>query len=351
MNDKDKQAGEDPAKQTGEERIEVGYRNIGSVMGKDYHHKYLLYTDREGNQQTISAWTGEEAPGLPYGKLQVEANKPYDATNPDHPGNANATGQRQHREVIATGADLSQTWQKMVADAQSKDDRYPYDPQLQNSNTLADSVLRSAGLPEPKKDGFTEHWAPASGRKLDENIEPKVPGLGNSGRSFSTSDQSFESRRTDTAPEATDDIRKITHRGNPLYQQAIDSIERSPNIPPGTFTGERLEQAAANLVNVSTAGADRPQGGRNEVLERIDFAVFNKPRDGLIAGQGDYNNAATAKLAYLPAAQDNDTTLAMASQKVHETLQRTQAQTLGNTGQSLDKTQEQGSPNIGPRAM
>jgi hypothetical protein len=341
MDEKDKQAGE--------ERIEVGYRNIGSALGKDYHHKYLLYTDREGNQHTISAWTGEEAPGLPYGKLQVQANQPYDATNPDHPSNPNTTGQRQYREVIATGADLSQTWQNMVADAQSKHDRYPYDPVLQNSNTLADSVLRSAGLPEPKKDGLTEHWAPASGRTLDENIEPKVPGLGNSGRSFSAADPSPGSRRADAVPEATDDIRDTRHRGNPLYQEAIAAIERSPNIPPGTFEGTRLEQAAANLVDVSTAGEQRPQGGRNEVLSSIDYAMFNKSRDGLIAVEGDYNNASLAKLAYLPAAQDNATTLAAASQHVHETLQRMQAQTLGNDGQSLDKTQTQGTPSIGPR--
>jgi hypothetical protein len=339
---------DDKDQPTGEERIEVGYRNIGSALGKEYHHKYLLYTDREGNQRTISAWTGDDAPGLPYGKLQVEANKPYDATNPDHPGNANAAGQRQYREVIATGTDLSQTWQKMVADAQSKDDRYPYDPQLQNSNTLADSVLRSAGLPEPKKDGFNEHWAPASGRKLDENIEPKVPGLGNSGRSFSAADPPAEHRDAALAPQAMQDIRNPQHPGNTHYLQALAAIERSPNIAPGMFDGERLEQAAANLANVSTAGGDRPQGGQNDRLSRIDFAVLNNQRDGLIAGQGELGNP-TARLAFLPAAQDNATTLAAASQQVHDSLQRTQAQTLENASQALNKTQDQGNPSIGPR--
>jgi hypothetical protein len=343
---------DDKDKPVGEERIEVGYRNIGSapLLG-DYHHKYLLYTDREGNQQTISGWTGEAAPGLPYGKMQVETNLPYDATNPDHPNNPNALGQRQHREVIATGADLSQTWQRMVADAQSKDNRYPYDPQVQNSNTLADSVLRSVGLPEPKKDGLTDHWAPASGRTLDEKIEPRVPGLGNSGRTFSAVDQSSESRQTPVAPVITDDIRNPDHLGNTRYAQALNAIERSPNIPPGTFTGERLEQAAANLAESSLSGAKRPQGGQNEVLERIDFALFNKPRDGLIAGQGDFNNSATAKLAFLPAEQDNATNVTMASQKVHDTLQRTQAQSIDIADQSQQKTQGQDNPSVGPRVM
>ncbi|PPT95228.1 hypothetical protein [Xanthomonas arboricola] len=55
-----------------DEKIEVGYRNIGSALGKEYHHKFLLYTDKEGNQHTISGWTGDEQPGLPYGRMHVE---------------------------------------------------------------------------------------------------------------------------------------------------------------------------------------------------------------------------------------------------------------------------------------
>ncbi len=340
----------DKEKPVGEERIEVGYRNIGSVMGVDYHHKYLLYTDRAGNQQTISGWTGDAAPGLPYGKMQVETNLPYDRTNPDHPNNPNALGQRQHREVIATGADLSDTWQKMVADAKSKDDRYPYDPQVQNSNTLADSVVRSVGLPEPKKDGLTDHWAPASGRTLDEKIEPKEPGFGNSGRTFSAVDTPTDTRHAAATPEAPNDIRNPEHLGHARYLQAVAAIERSPNIPAGTFTGERLEQAAANLADTSLARSQRPQGGQNEALDRIDFALFNKQRDGLIAGQGELGNPA-AKLAYLPATQDNATTLTVASQQVNDTLQRTQAQSLDAPGQVQAKTQEQGGLSIGARVV
>lgn len=138
-----------------------------------------FYTDKEGNQHTISGWTGDEQPGLPYGRMHVETNLPYNRANPDHRDNPNAVGQKQYREEITHGADLSGTWARMVANAKSKDDKYPYDPQLQNSNTLADSVLRDVRLPEPKNDGVFGYWAPASGRQLDESIQPSVPGLGN----------------------------------------------------------------------------------------------------------------------------------------------------------------------------
>jgi hypothetical protein len=333
-----------------QETIEVGYRNIGSIMGQDYHHKFLLYTDRNGEQHTISGWTGEQAPGLPYGRMHVETNLPYDASNPDHPGNANAAGQRQYRETIATGDDLSQTWQSMIDNARAKNDRYPYDPQLQNSNTLADSVLRDVGLPQPTQDGMSGHWAPASGRQLDESIKPEVPGIGNSSRTFSTSDNAPDTPKEapKTAPPAdtTNDIRNPEHAGHTRYQQALDAIERSPNIPPGTFTGDRLEQSAANLANASLAGAQRPQGGQNEALDRIDFVVFNAQRDGLVAGQGALGDPA-AKLAFLPAAQDNATSLTTASQQVNDTMQRTQAQAMTAPEQTQQQTQETGVRSLG----
>lgn len=63
-----------------DEKIEVGYRNIGAALGKEYHHKFLLYTDKEGNQRTISGWTGDERPGLPYGRMHVETNLPMTET-------------------------------------------------------------------------------------------------------------------------------------------------------------------------------------------------------------------------------------------------------------------------------
>ncbi len=130
------------------------------------------------------------------------------------------------------------------------------------------------------------------------------------------------------APEISQDITHPQHLGNPRYQQALHAIEHSPNIPQGTFTGERLHQAAANVVAASLAGDHRPNGmGRNERLDSIDFVVFNKDRSGLIPGQGELGSP-TAKLALLPATQDNATSLAVASQQVHETLHRSQTQSL-----------------------
>lgn len=271
-----------------DEKIEVGYRNIGSIAGKDYHHKFLLYTDKNGEQHTISGWTGEAKPDLPYGRMHVEAPLPYNSSNPDHPDNANATGQKQYREQIATGPDLSATWNKMVADAQSKSDKYPYDPQVQNSNTLADSVLRDAKLPEPKNDGFFGHWAPASGRALDESIKPSEPGLGNSGRTFSTSDAK------------PDPDREAQLRGDPYFKQALAGLDKlGPDA--GVYANQQDKERIAGALAVEARAAKLP-----EIQEVVPsqtngnvFAVWKNPgNDGdVLRAHVDKNEAAKQPLA------------------------------------------------------
>ncbi|WP_441818251.1 XVIPCD domain-containing protein [Lysobacter sp. TAB13] len=252
-----------------DEKIEVGYRNIGSALGKDYHHKYLLYTDKDGNQHTISGWTGEPEAGLPYGRMQVETNLPFDATNPDHPTNPNAAGQKQYHELIASGPDLSKTWEQMVTNAQAKDDKYPYDPQLQNSNTLADSVLRDARQPEPKNDGFFGHWAPASGRALDESIKPTVPGLGNSGRTFSANDAN-----------PADAQREAALRDDPLFKQALAGLDK---LGPGAGVydnqqdKERIAGALAVKAKLHTPPLPEIQEVRPSPTNGNVFAMWTNP--------------------------------------------------------------------------
>jgi len=153
------------------------------------------------------------------------------------------------------------------------------------------------------------------------------------------------SQPTPPAPASAFDIAQRDHPGHERFRQALGAIGGSPNIPPGTFSGERLQQSAANLAFASLAGAERAQGGQNERLDRIDFVVFSKQHDGLIAGQGELGNP-TAKLAFLPAAQDNATTVAQASQQAHDTLTRQQAQSV--TQQQFTQAQDNPAPK-GPR--
>lgn len=251
-----------------DEKIEVGYRRIGELLGKDVHHKFLIYTDKEGAQHTISGWTGKSGPGLPYGNIRVDANAPYDAKNPDHPSKSSSTEQPQYRELIATHSDLSLVWKQMTADAKAKDGKYPYDPQLQNSNTLADSVLRDIKLPEPKKDGLDGHWAPGSGRALDESLKPVVPGLTNSNRTLSLNDVD------------SDAARDAQLRADPLFKQALAGLDR---IGPGTgmYADEAGKENLAAALAAKARSQMPPLPEIHDVLRGANgdnlFAVWKNP--------------------------------------------------------------------------
>lgn len=164
-----------------------------------------------------------------------------------------------------------------------------------------------------------------------------------SGQTPSTQPAQPEPRPPTPSPAEAPTITDRAHPGHERFHQALAAIERSPNIPAGALAGERLQQAAANLAYASLAGAQRPQGGQNERLDRIDFAVFNNDRSGLIAVQGELGNP-TAKLALLPAAQDSATSLAQASSQIHSALAQQQAQ--AHVGERTQPAPTQDDPTI-----
>ena len=253
-----------------DEKIEVGYRRIAEVLGKDIHHKFLIYTDKDGGQHTISGWTGPVEPGLPYGKIHVKADLKYDLNNPDYPlsSEVGAAKQPQYRELIATHPDLSLVWKQMTADAKAKDGKYPYDPQLQNSNTLADSVLRDIKLPEPKRDGPDGHWAPASGRALDESLKPVVPSLLNLDRTFSLNEGN---------PDAARDAQL---RADPLFKQALAGLDR---LGPGTgmYPDDAGKENLAAALAAKARAQTPPLPEIHDVLRGANgdnlFAVWKNP--------------------------------------------------------------------------
>ncbi|TXD80614.1 calcium-binding protein, partial [Ralstonia pseudosolanacearum] len=161
------------------EKIEIVYREIGP----GYYHKYLLYTDSNGNQYAASGWAGKDASssmsdlsqsgssgsgssGSDYGNI-ITTHAKYDADYPDNPLNPNARGQTQKHEEIKSGEDLSGDWKK-ITDSMNDIalEGHQYRPLDQNSNSTADEALRRSGLPEPKNDGLGDNWAPGSGNNL-----------------------------------------------------------------------------------------------------------------------------------------------------------------------------------------
>lgn len=111
-----------------------------------------------------------------------------------------------------------------------------------------------------------------------------------------------------------------------VYRQALQGLQQSPNIPPGTFTAEQLPLIAANLAVASqNADARSDAGGQNQRLERIDAVVFNNDRTALIAVQGALLDPGS-RTALLPVAQAQDLSMAQAAQSLEQSAQRQQTQ-------------------------
>lgn len=68
-------------------------------------------------------------------------------------------------EVIVSGADLSETWQRIALEMDSiGKENHIYSITDRNSNTAVDEALRRAGLPEPKLDYY--YSSPGSGNNM-----------------------------------------------------------------------------------------------------------------------------------------------------------------------------------------
>lgn len=123
----------------------------------------------------------------------------------------------------------------MVENANSKDNRFPYDPIRQNSNTLADSVLRDVGLREPTQDGAFGHLAPGSGKPLDRDVVPRSAddlGLSNIGEAISLNNQQADPTelRFALAPESQQllkdseqHVRALAKRHQLAWDQGMDN--------------------------------------------------------------------------------------------------------------------------------
>ncbi len=110
-----------------------------------------------------------------------------------------------------------------------------------------------------------------------------------------------------------------------VYRQALQGLQQSPNIPPGTFTAEQLPVIAANLAAASqNADARSNAGGQNQRLERIDAVVFNNNRTALISVQGALQDPGS-RMTVLPVAQAEDLSMAQAAQSLEQSALRQQA--------------------------
>jgi Ca2+-binding RTX toxin-like protein len=163
------------------EKIEVGYAPTPLGNGIDVYHKYIIYTNSTGQQFYTRGGPGYFGPGAEDGGTEEFSTSDLGniktRTGEYVPGTPDwdDDGEPDPKETINEGPDLSEEWQKIVDTMnriESSD--IPYDPTKSNSNSAVDEALREAGLPEPKLDGPSDNWSPASNWDLPGGTHPST---------------------------------------------------------------------------------------------------------------------------------------------------------------------------------
>lgn len=176
-----------------DETIEVRYKQLGP----NYHHKYIVYTDSDGNEYGARGGptTGQSShagfEGISeeiidtsgFGNIATEYGE-YKGDVIDGNGNIVEIGFADYdaddtdpRETMAEGADLSTVWESIKTALDNiGSSNIQYQPFSQNSNTVIDAALIDAGLTEPQDDNFSENWAPGSGDFKDSSGTNNSPG-------------------------------------------------------------------------------------------------------------------------------------------------------------------------------
>ncbi|MCC7249359.1 MAG: DUF2235 domain-containing protein [Lysobacter sp.] len=101
------------------------------------------------------------------------------------------------------------------------------------------------------------------------------------------------------------------HPGNQIYRQALQGIEKSPNIPPNSLDEGQRSRVAAALTATAVEGPDP--------LRKIDVVLYNRKADGVIAMEGGVNDP-TQKLKSVPLDQAMNTPVQESSKRVEVAL-------------------------------
>ena len=154
------------------EKIEVGYKKLGNIGDKSYYHKYLLYTNNNGEQFTISGFPENNFDPsqdgsiflFNFGNITTKVDIPYNENNSEY------ENEEREVEIIIEEENLSVIWDNLKKTAIDIDKIFYYNPFIQNSNSTVDFILETNNLKKPEEDTFfnqEDFWAPASDNTLD----------------------------------------------------------------------------------------------------------------------------------------------------------------------------------------
>jgi Ca2+-binding RTX toxin-like protein len=158
------------------ERIVIRYKPLDANLpggGAIFHHKYIVYIDKNGNEFAMRGGPTENTAAYSYEqKIHVDVG-PLVSGFPDFPEPGDfGYPAPQFEETIIEAPELADVASALASRMLAKSDRYYYIPFTNNSNSIVDQSLAESNLPSPQHDSiFSGHWAPASGQQL---LDPAV---------------------------------------------------------------------------------------------------------------------------------------------------------------------------------
>ena len=236
--------------------IYVTYKYLDKdPLGRNYYHKEIVYRSESGDYSTLDggpsappksatkALLAQEAGRLATSGYYTSGQWGYITFGVNHGGEQITT--KGDTELIAHGPGLFDKFQQMVANSKViADEQRTYSPLNNNSNTVADELLRSVGLPLPLQDAEWDHWAPAS---LENG-----PGGDGEGRTFSSprSYQAFLTglafapqgiTRREDIPLSYFDLKEAENTGLSISQMK-DAIALGEKAAAGYLIAHPIEQ-------------------------------------------------------------------------------------------------------------
>ncbi|MEP4196742.1 MAG: tandem-95 repeat protein [Aliishimia sp.] len=272
-----------------QEKIEVRYTetNFASAGGgnegspsETFYHKYILYTDSNGNQFAARGGTTLRTGDLPsvdapLGTINIDIGA-FDSNFPDfldpsvgeHPG-----------ETIVTGTDLSSFFQTITDTMNAiQDAKINYWPH-RNSNSAVDTALMSAGLSAPQLDGNGDFLSPGSGNILPIGAQPDPDNnLLNNGTNFNKGAVD-ESTANDTADFENGTARDGGNHSSEMPDEILNDDGANNAAASGTVTDDyrpgavELGSSDTFLGSVGSAIGDLVQGVGNFVGDVVGGVV------------------------------------------------------------------------------
>lgn len=141
--------------------IDLRYRKLGEIFGKDYHHSYVVITNEYGDKYSFSGDTEKNANWLfgDHGSLRVSTNQ-YVKRVYDYQINPTASKQYAMKNgFLSTFASLHDFSGKVNAAS------IKYKPRSTNSNSFAHQSISEIGYSRPS----AVVWSPGSAASLSVN--------------------------------------------------------------------------------------------------------------------------------------------------------------------------------------